>query len=253
MVHSRVHTQTMDSIDVLNENSRFDSRGGCNAIVETATNRLILGCQTTEIPNNVTAIGPYAFYGCQHLTSLTIPDSVSLIDEYAFSDCYGLNIIDLSSSTPPEVYWSSFDYSIRQNTPVTVPCGSILTYMSSNWGQIFSTIVERSGCTPSVWYDFWAVSPSGDTLYYKIKDSTSVAVVHPLENNYNTGHSYRRGELQSVSRMGRDLQGQQQHHQHHHTCLHRFFRTACICPVRQLRHDTLQSRQLHLFERILGI
>ena len=186
----------VDSIVVLNENSRFDSRGGCNAIVETATNRLILGCQTTEIPNNVTAIGPYAFYGCQHLTSLTIPDSVSFIDEYAFSDCYGLNIIDLSSSTPPEVYWSSFDYSIRQNTPVTVPCGSILTYMSSNWGQIFSTIVERSGCTPSVWYDFWAVSPSGDTLYYKIKDSTSVAVVHPLENNYNTERSYWAGFTQ---------------------------------------------------------
>ena len=186
----------VDSIVVLNENSRFDSRGGCNAIVETATNRLILGCQTTEIPNNVTAIGPYAFYGCQHLTSLTIPDSVSLIDEYAFSDCYGLNIIDLSSSTPPEVYWSSFDYSIRQNTPVTVPCGSILTYISSNWGQLFSTIVERSGCTPSVWYDFWAVSPSGDTLYYKIKDSTSVAVVHPLENNYNTERSYWAGFTQ---------------------------------------------------------
>ena len=70
----------VDSIAVLNENSRFDSRGGCNAIVETATNRLILGCQTTEIPNNVTAIGPYAFYGCQHLTSLTIPDSVFLIE-----------------------------------------------------------------------------------------------------------------------------------------------------------------------------
>ena len=186
----------VDSIAVLNENSRFDSRGGCNAIVETATNRLILGCQTTEIPNNVTAIGPYAFYGCQHLTSLTIPDSVSFIDEYAFSDCYGLNIIDLSSSTPPEVYWSSFDYSIRQNIPVIVPCGSILTYMSSNWGQIFSTIVERNGCTPSVWYDFWTVSPSGDTLYYKIKDSANVAVVHPLENNYNTERSYWAGFTQ---------------------------------------------------------
>ena len=34
------------------------------------------------IPNNVTSIGKYAFYGCSDLTSITIPESVTEIGEY---------------------------------------------------------------------------------------------------------------------------------------------------------------------------
>ena len=39
------------------------------------------------IPDSVTSIGGYAFYGCTSLTSVTIPDSVTSIGSSAFSGC----------------------------------------------------------------------------------------------------------------------------------------------------------------------
>ena len=42
------------------------------------------------IPDGVTSIDDYAFYGCRGLTSVTIPDSVTSIGSSAFSGCNGL-------------------------------------------------------------------------------------------------------------------------------------------------------------------
>ena len=71
-------------------NTVYDSRDNCNAIIETETNTLILGCQNTIIPNSVTEIGQYAFSGCSGLTSITIPNSVTSIGGSAFNGCSGL-------------------------------------------------------------------------------------------------------------------------------------------------------------------
>jgi hypothetical protein len=54
---------------------------------------LIFGCQNTIIPNNVTSIEAYAFYGCTTLTSITIPNSVTYIGNAAFQDCETLTSI----------------------------------------------------------------------------------------------------------------------------------------------------------------
>ena len=45
------------------------------------------------IPNSVTSIGDYAFYGCSVLTSVTIPNSVTIIGNYAFAYCSGLTSV----------------------------------------------------------------------------------------------------------------------------------------------------------------
>ena len=50
------------------------------------------------IPNDVTSIGGYAFYGCSNLTSITIPDSVTSIGGYAFYDCRRLTSITIPDS-----------------------------------------------------------------------------------------------------------------------------------------------------------
>ena len=72
------------------ENSVYDSRNDCNAIIETSTNQLLTGCKNSTIPNTVTSIGYCAFRGVQGLTSIEIPNSVTYIGENAFAFCYDL-------------------------------------------------------------------------------------------------------------------------------------------------------------------
>ena len=47
------------------------------------------------IPDGVTSIGKYAFYGYKSLTSVTIPDSVTSIGSYAFYGCTGLKSVKI--------------------------------------------------------------------------------------------------------------------------------------------------------------
>jgi hypothetical protein len=51
-----------------------------------------------EIPEGVTSIPSYAFYGCTGLTSVTIPSIVTSIGDYAFYGCKGLTSITIPSS-----------------------------------------------------------------------------------------------------------------------------------------------------------
>ena len=99
-------------IHVEKGNVTYDSRKGCNAIIETATNTLIAGCEKTNIPKSVTSIGQAAFYGYRGVTytytivnrrkpletagkgsirvglnSVKIPKNVTSIGDYAFWGC----------------------------------------------------------------------------------------------------------------------------------------------------------------------
>ena len=88
----------LTSVIVEEGNTIYDSRENCNAIIETATNTLIKGCQNTTIPNSVTSIGLDAFWGCEGLTSITIPNSVTEIGGGAFGECTGLTSIIIPNS-----------------------------------------------------------------------------------------------------------------------------------------------------------
>ena len=115
------------SIRVDNGNSTYDSRNNCNGIVEKSTNKLIVGCKTTVIPNDVKCIGDYAFYGgASSLTSITIPASVESIGEYAFGECPRLYDIYSYANRPPLAKQSSFS---NYNAFVYVPCESQRYYV----------------------------------------------------------------------------------------------------------------------------
>lgn len=73
----------MSSIVVEKGNAIYDSRHNCNAIVETATNTLVLGCKKTIIPEGITTLGRLSMANTE-LSSVTIPNSVEEIADRVF-------------------------------------------------------------------------------------------------------------------------------------------------------------------------
>ena len=47
------------------------------------------------VPEGVTKIGDFAFYGCHDLTGITIPNSVTAIGEETFGFCDSLQIVNI--------------------------------------------------------------------------------------------------------------------------------------------------------------
>lgn len=82
----------LEKIIVDSNNTVLDSRDNCNAIIETASNNLLIGCKGTIIPNSVRSIGKYAFYG-SGLTYISIPNGVVKISGCAFHSCSSLEKI----------------------------------------------------------------------------------------------------------------------------------------------------------------
>ena len=83
----------LQSIKIDQDNEIYDSRANCNAIIETSTNVLISGSNTTVIPESVVAIGDSAFWGFVGLRDIHIPSSVTSIGTKAFRECCGIEKI----------------------------------------------------------------------------------------------------------------------------------------------------------------
>ena len=80
------------SIVVEEGNPNYDSREGCNALIETASNKLLYGANNSFIPNSITTIGEAAFEK-RNFTTLSIPNSVTTIEDGAFARCSELTSV----------------------------------------------------------------------------------------------------------------------------------------------------------------
>ena len=109
---------SLASIVVAEGNTVYDSRENCNALIHTATNTLLYGCQNTIIPNSVTSIGDFAFCLCS-LTSIVIPNSVTSIGKRAFWDCKSLESITIPNSVT-RIGYQAF-YGCDSLTKVIIP------------------------------------------------------------------------------------------------------------------------------------
>lgn len=88
------------SIEVEDGNVVYDSRDNCNGIIETATNKLIVTCKNTVVPNSVTAIGAYAFAGSTWLEHVNISKNISSIGLWAFYDCPNVISVTVEKDNP---------------------------------------------------------------------------------------------------------------------------------------------------------
>ena len=136
-----VSCTSLTSIIVKAGNATYDSRDNCNAIIETASNTLIVGCPNTIIPNGVTNIGNNSFLYCSSITSITIPKSVTTIGRNAFRYCSSLDTIYVEATMPPALE----DSTVFMDTPspvCVIPCGSLAAYEASDWAKYVSEFVE---------------------------------------------------------------------------------------------------------------
>ena len=134
---------SLNAIAVEEGNAKYDSRDGCNAIIETATNTLLYGCNTTIIPDGVTRILEYAFLDCTGLTTITIPASVASIGHKAFSGCTSLADVANLATQPQSIN----SYTFSNYTTLHVKRGYKSVYEAANYWQNF-TIVDD--CEPTI-------------------------------------------------------------------------------------------------------
>ena len=130
----------LEKITVESGNSCYDSRDNCNSIIDTEFNTLIVGCKNSVIPNSVTSIGYYAFYGCSGLTELTLPDSVASIGDGAFICCSDLSKITSLAEIPPVCGSGVFDRVNKTNCELIVPIVSVTAYKQAEVWNEFSNI-----------------------------------------------------------------------------------------------------------------
>ena len=186
---------SLTSIVVDAGNSIYDSRNDCNAIIETASNTLIAGCQNTiipnsvtsiesrafqscssltsiQIPNSVTSFGENAFWGCESLTSIEIPNSVTRIGDYAFEGCKSLTSVVIGNSVT-SIGWYAFD-NCSNLTKITCLATTPPTIDSTTFSKYSAELYVPSGCKSAYQSaNYWK-------KFYNIKEiptlSTSIAL-----------------------------------------------------------------------------
>ena len=146
----------LNTITVAEENPLYDSRNNCNAIIETETNVLLIGCNATVIPDNIVTIARDAFYGAT-FTEITIPASVQHIGDIAFGQCNNLNAFKVLSKIPcslDENVFNESSHNVFQYATLYVPKGCKAIYETAEVWKNFANIVEMDVTASDTPIDF---------------------------------------------------------------------------------------------------
>ena len=150
---------SLNRIVVESGNTYYDSRDNCNAIIETATNTLLSGCNTTVIPQSITHIADYAFDGCQ-FSSFSIPKGIKYIGDWAFANCSNLKVFTCEAAELPELGTDIFsvigdipplDYATPINeATLFVPQEALEKYKTADQWYKFGTILPIGTYSPDL-------------------------------------------------------------------------------------------------------
>lgn len=175
----------VETMKVAADNAIYDSRNDCNAIIQTAQNRLVAGCKNTVIPRDVKIIGAHAFwysnidslripYGVVKLESnclggdglryVEIPNSVTTFEEGIFHSCSNLISIVSMMKKPINISnaYYTFNYgNLYSRATLYIPKGTKDAYMQADGWKEFKNIEEMTGAQltkPTMTYDGHLVS-----------------------------------------------------------------------------------------------
>ena len=126
------------------------------------------GLTSLTIPNSITSIVDYAFEGCSSLTSVTIPNSVTSIEESVFSNCSSLTSVEIPNSvTSIGLYAFSGCSSL---TSITIPNNviSIANYAFSDCSSLSSVTIPNS------------VTSIGESVFSNCSSLTAVEIPNSI-------------------------------------------------------------------------
>ena len=112
------------SIQVDDANQVYDSRDNCNAIIETRSDKVLFGFNTSVIPNSVRFIAEYAFRDCSSLESIVISENVKEIGFRAFYNCSSLSSVIILSNV--ETIGGDAFYNCSSLSSIIIP-GNVKT------------------------------------------------------------------------------------------------------------------------------
>ena len=141
----------LDSITVSEENPTFLDEGNC--LVDTTTNTLYMGTNSTVIPKDVETIYNKAFYGRTGLESIVIPASVTKINAQAFDGCANLKQVISKSVSPANLNNTSYVFrGISSDAVLYVPTpDAVASYRTNAWAAYFSDVkvggIDANGIT----------------------------------------------------------------------------------------------------------
>ena len=135
----------LDFVKVAEDNPRYDSRDGCNAIIETSTGKLVQGSNNAVIPAGVSSIGYGAFLMCRQIAKLSVPAEVKEIESDCFAMCYGIQDVFVYSNEPASTFRAFGDPRGAfhfDEVVLHVPVGSKDAYAASGSWSYFKHIEE---------------------------------------------------------------------------------------------------------------
>ena len=162
----------LKTIIVAGDNPVYDSRGYCNAIIETRSNTLVLGCSNTVIPTSVVKIGDRAFSTCR-IESIAIPGNIVSIgnDAFAFS---ALSSIYIPQSVR-KIHTTSFSFC-SQLTSIVVDENNEFYDSRDNCNAIIETATNTliRGCSSTIIPN--GITKIGDYAFNYISELDSIVL-----------------------------------------------------------------------------
>ena len=181
----------LESIVVDEGNTVYDSRENCNAIVQTATNRMLIGCQNTFVPASVTSFGAWVFAGVTGFTSFEIPYGITSIPNYMLAWCTNLTSVEIPNTVTSIGYdafrnCSSLSHVEIPNSVRSIDMGAFSEMSSleslhipSSVTSIYESFLNGSGATTSLTVD-------SNNQYYDSRDNCN-AIIHTASNKLLAG------------------------------------------------------------------
>ena len=139
--------KNLASIVVDADNANYDSRGNCNAIINTTTGEMIAACKNTTIPKGIKKIGDSMFSGRTDLTNVILPEGLEQLGDWVFSGCTNLEKLSFPSTMQSYGRYTISGVATLREIKLYNPVPP-----TDNFDQFFNYVSENFDIYKFTWY-----------------------------------------------------------------------------------------------------